>query len=178
MTTDRLHVSGPDRRERIAGFVLRLFNPLAERMIARGVPTGAPNVLLTVRGRRTGVARTTPIGMLRFRGRRFVQASYGEAGWARNLRAAGDATVTEGAHQEVVRAVELPPDEAGAILRQALAPYHRSRVLRALLGPRTRPPAALLRKYRIRIDDTPEEYAAEARRHPIFELRPMVGTAA
>jgi hypothetical protein len=41
-----------------------------------------------------------------------------------------------------------------------------------LLGSRVRPPVALLRRYRIRIDDTPQDYLAEARRHPLFELRP------
>jgi hypothetical protein len=71
-----------------------------------------------------------------------------------------------------VRAVELPPEEAGAILRRALESFRRSRVLRALLGPRARPPIGVLWRYRVRIDDTLEEYVAEARRHPLFELRP------
>jgi hypothetical protein len=71
-----------------------------------------------------------------------------------------------------VQAIELPPEEAGALLRRALQPYRHSRLLRALLGPRWRPPVALLRRYRIRVDDTLEEYVAEARRHPLFELRP------
>jgi hypothetical protein len=110
--------------------------------------------------------------MLEFDGRRFVQASYGEAGWAANLRAAGDAIITDHGRRVPVQAVELPPEEAGAILRRALQPFRRSRLLRALLGPRWRPPVALLRRYRIRVDDTPEEYVAEARRHPLFELRP------
>ncbi len=161
----------PVLRERLAGQFLRLCNPLAMRMIAAGVSTGAPNVLLTVPGRRSGIERTTPVGMLELDGRRFVQANYGEAGWARNLRAAGEATITHGGGRVAVQAIELPPDEAGAILRHALQPFHRSRLLRALLGPRARPPVALLRRYRIRVDDTLGEYVAEAGRHPLFELR-------
>jgi deazaflavin-dependent oxidoreductase (nitroreductase family) len=172
MTAHRPSRPQPDLRERVAAQVLRLFNPLARRLIAAGLPTGAPNILLTVRGRRSGQPRTVPVGLLELDGRRFVQAAYGAAGWAANLRAAGEATMTEHGRRVPVQAVELPPEEAGAILRRALQPFRRSRLLRALLGPRWRPPVALLRRYRIRVDDTPEEYVAEARRHPLFELRP------
>jgi deazaflavin-dependent oxidoreductase (nitroreductase family) len=160
-----------DLRQRAGGRLLRMINPLARRMIAAGMPTGAPNVLLTVRGRRSGKPRTVPVGMIEFDGRMFVQASYGESGWVQNLRVAGEATVTEHHRDLQVIPVELPPDEAAAILRRILAPYRRSRLLRALLGPRFRPPIGILSRYRIRIDDTPEEYLAEARRHPLFELR-------
>ncbi len=172
MTADRPSRSRPDLRERVAAQVLRLFNPLARRLISAGMPTGAPNILLTVRGRRSGKPRTVPVSMLEFDGRRFVQASYGESGWAANLRAAGEATITDHGRRVPVQAVELPPEEAGAILRRALQPFRRARLLRALLGQRWRPPVGLLRRYRIRVDDTPEEYVADARRHPLFELRP------
>ena len=64
------------------------------------------------------------------------------------------------------------------MLRDALAPFHRSHVLRTLLGPTVRPPAAIQYRYHFRIDDTPDEYVAEARRHPLFELRrPMSSNA-
>jgi len=160
-----------DFRQRAGGRLLRLLNPLARRMIAAGMPTGAPNVLLTVRGRRSGKPRTVPVSMVELDGRMFVQASYGESGWVQNLRVAGEATLTEHHRHLHVKTVELPPDEAAAILRRILEPYRRSRLLRALLGPRFRPPIGVLSRYRIRIDDTPEEYLAEARRHPLFELR-------
>jgi deazaflavin-dependent oxidoreductase (nitroreductase family) len=137
------------------------------------VPTGAPNILLIVRGRRSGIERTTPVGMLDFDGRWYVQASYGAAGWARNLRAAGEATVIHpGGRRSPVHAVEVPPEKAATILQRALEPYRQLHLLRRLLGPRVRPPVAVLRRYRIRIDDTPEDYLADARRHPLFELRP------
>jgi hypothetical protein len=125
-----------------------------------------------VRGRRSGRPHTIPVSLLELDGRRFVQASYGATGWAVNLRAAGEAIMTEHGRITPVQAVELPSEEAGAILRRALQPYRRSLLLRALLGPRYRPPVALLRQYRIRVDETPEEYVAEARRHPLFELSP------
>jgi len=176
MTDDPRSPAPLDWRSRVAGRFLRMSNPLARRFIGAGIPTGAPNILLTVRGRRSGKPRTIPVGLLEFDSRTFVQSSYGETGWVMNLRAAGEATVTHSGGRRVpVRAVELPPDEAGAILLRALATYRRSRLLRALLGSQARPPIAILWRYRIRIDDTLEEYVAEARRHPLFELRPIAG---
>src|SRR6266568_5155254 len=105
MTGDRPSSARPDLRERIARRFFRVVNPLARRMIPAGVATGAPNILLIVRGRRSGIERTTPVAMLDFDGHSYVQASYGATGWARNLRAAGEATIipplisTIGGHQ-------------------------------------------------------------------------------
>jgi deazaflavin-dependent oxidoreductase (nitroreductase family) len=125
-------------------------------MIPAGVPTGAPNILLIVRGRRSGIERTTPVAMLDFDGHSYVQASYGAMGWARNLRAAGEATIIySGGRSCPVHAIEVPSDEAAAILRRVLEPYRQLGFVRRLLGSRVRPPVALLRRYRIRIDDTP-----------------------
>jgi deazaflavin-dependent oxidoreductase (nitroreductase family) len=164
----------PDLRQRIGGRLLRLVNPLTSRMISAGMPTGAPNILLTVRGRKSGEPRTIPVGIVEVEGRRFIQSTYGETGWVRNLRAAGAATITDGERSEPVLAIELPPDQGGAILRHALERYHRSRLLRALFGPRFRPPIGALWQIHLRVDDTLEEYIAEARRHPLFELRRVV----
>jgi deazaflavin-dependent oxidoreductase (nitroreductase family) len=165
--------SGLDIRSRVGGRLLRLVNPLVRRLIPAGLPTGAPNVLLTTHGRRSGKLRTVPVGLLELDGRSFVQSSYGEIGWVANLRANDEATVMHpGGRPIPVQAIELGPDEGGAVLRRALQPFRRSRVLRALLGPHFRPPIGVLWRLRIRVDDTIEEYTAEARRHPLFELRP------
>ena len=173
MTGDSASDARPDLRERIARRFLRLVNPLARRLIPAGVPTGAPNILLIVRGRRSGIEHTTPVAMLDIDGHSYVQASYGAAGWARNLRAAGEATIIHpGGGRSPVHAIEVSPEEAAAILRSVLEPYRQLRLLRRLLGSRVRPPVALLRRYRIRIDDAPQDYLAEAERHPLFELRP------
>lgn len=162
-----------DIRNRVGGRLLRLVNPLARRLIPAGLPTGAPNVLLTTHGRRSGKLRTVPVGLLELDGRSFVQSSYGEIGWVANLRADGEATVIHpGGRSIPVRAIELSPEEGGAVLRRALQPFRRSRVMRTLLGPHFRPPIGVLWQLRIRVDDTLEEYTTEARRHPLFELRP------
>jgi deazaflavin-dependent oxidoreductase (nitroreductase family) len=174
MAADDAAPAGLPPWNRVAGRVLRLFNPLARRMISAGIPTGAPNVLLTVRGRRSGRPRTVPVAMLELDGAWFVHATYGETGWVANLRAAGEATVTRsGGRRVAVRAVELSPEEAGALQQRALAPFRRSRVFRALLGPHGRGPVGIMWAFRIRIDDTIEEYTAAARRYPLFELRPQ-----
>jgi deazaflavin-dependent oxidoreductase (nitroreductase family) len=169
------HLASPklDLRNRAAGRFLRLANPIARRLIPAGLPTGAPNVLLAMRGRRSGRIRSVPLGILELGGRSFVQASYGETGWVANLRANGEATVTHpGGRGAPVQAIELEPEEAGAVLQRALQRFPRSRVVGALLGPRFRPPIGVLLTLRIRIDDTLDEYTEEARRHPLFELRP------
>jgi deazaflavin-dependent oxidoreductase (nitroreductase family) len=148
----------------------RVFGPLIRWAIRRGI--AGPNVLVTVRGRRSGRPRTTPVAMLELGDARYLQASFGDVAWVRNLRAAGEARVARGRWSEMCGATELPPEIAGPLMRTALAPFHRSRLVGALLGPTIRPPVAVLYRYRLRIDDTPEEYVAEARRHPLFELQP------
>jgi hypothetical protein len=49
-----------DPRERFARQFLRVANPLVRRLMSAGVPTGRWNILLTVRGRRSGMPRATP----------------------------------------------------------------------------------------------------------------------
>jgi deazaflavin-dependent oxidoreductase (nitroreductase family) len=174
MTADQAARAKLNPRNRVAGWFLRPFDPLARWMISAGIPTGAPNVLLTVRGRRSGKLRTVPVAMLDLEGAWFVQACFGETGWVANLRAAGEAIVTRSGGRRVpVRAVELSPEEGGAVLERALSQFRRSRVFRALYGPHARGPVGVMWAFRIRMDDTLEEHTAAARRYPLFELRPM-----
>lgn len=159
---------------RFAGRMLRLFNPVARWMISSGIPTGAPNVILTVRGRRSGKLRSVPVAMLEHAGAWYVHACYGQTGWVANLRASGEAEVTRPGGQRVpVRAIELSPEEAAAVQQRALAPFRRSRLFRTLLGSRGRGPVGVMWAFRVRVDDTLEEYTAAAQRFPLFELRPV-----
>jgi hypothetical protein len=66
----------------------------------------------------------------------------------------------EGRRSDGCRPTELPPETAGHLMRTALAPFHRYRLAGAILGPAIYPPAAVLYRYRVRIDDTPVEYDA------------------
>jgi deazaflavin-dependent oxidoreductase (nitroreductase family) len=101
-----------------------LLNPIARRLIAVGVPMG-PDVLITVRGRRTGLPRTTAVAVAEISGRLWLVSPWGEVNWARNLRAAGRATLTARRQETKVTAVELGPTEAVEFFRDILAPYLR-----------------------------------------------------
>jgi len=156
---------------------IRLVGPLLVRAIRAGLPAG-PNVLLTVRGRSSGLPRTVPVALLELPAGRFVQSPYGDVQWVHNLRTAGEAEVTAAGRSRKVSAVELMPEAAAPILREAIARNPRSVLLRRLLGPVDRPPVAVLHFFRLRVDTTLDEYVAEARRHPVFELRPVETIAA
>lgn len=162
--------SGVDIRQRVATPIFRWMGPLVRLLLRHGL--GEPNVLLTVRGRRSGQPRTTPVAMLELGDRRFVEASFGEVDWVRNLRASGEAHIRRGRWSQTVQAVELPPETAGLLLRDALAGFRQRRWLRRLLGPSVRPPAAILYRYRLRIDEQLDDYVIHARRCPLFELPP------
>lgn len=52
--------------------------------------------LLTVRGRKTGQLRTTPVDVMETGGQRWLVADYGPANWVHNARAAGEVTLSRG----------------------------------------------------------------------------------
>ncbi len=64
---------------------VKVFNPIARRILNRG-PLLGPNALITVRGRKSGLPRTTPIALVEIDGRRWVIGTFGEVNWVRNLR--------------------------------------------------------------------------------------------
>jgi deazaflavin-dependent oxidoreductase (nitroreductase family) len=74
--------------------------------------------LLTVRGRKSGLPRTIPIAIIEQNGKRYVGSVYGIVDWVRNLRAAGEATLTRGRRSETVTVRELPQGEAALVLRE------------------------------------------------------------
>jgi deazaflavin-dependent oxidoreductase (nitroreductase family) len=144
------------RPVRVPSFV-GLFNPIARRVLRAGAFMG-PNALLTVRGRKSGVARTTPVALVEIDGRRWVIGAFGETNWVRNLRAAGEATLSVGRRREEVRARELDVEARAAFFREVVGPYvRRLRVgglLLAVLGAR----------------DILADPAGAARKRPVFEL--------
>jgi deazaflavin-dependent oxidoreductase (nitroreductase family) len=143
-------------------FLVGLFNPIARRMLRGGMPMG-PNALLTVRGRTSGLDRTTPVAVVSIDGHRWVIATFGDTNWARNLRAAGQATVTVNRRAEAVAARELSATEAEVFYRDTLVPYVSSIPLglgRFMLG-------SILGAKEMLTDPH-----AAALHHPVFELRP------
>ncbi len=102
-----------------------LFNPLLRSLLAAGVPLG-PNGLVTIRGRKSGLPRTTPVAIIQVSGRRWIWAPWGEVHWVRNLREAGRATIAKHGRKEDVSATELDPTERVAFFRDVLGPLARS----------------------------------------------------
>ena len=103
---------------------IKVFNAIAKPLLAIGVPM-AFNGLLTVPGRKTGKPRTTALAIVDVDGRRWVWSPWGEVHWVRNLRAAGQATITFRRREEEVRAFELGPEQRVAFFRDTLTPIAR-----------------------------------------------------
>jgi deazaflavin-dependent oxidoreductase (nitroreductase family) len=140
--------------------IVHRLNPLIERLLRLGVPMG-PNVLMSVRGRKSGELRTFPVALLEAEGRKFLFSPFGEVNWVHNLRAAGTATIQRGRREQHVDAVEIAPDEAAPVLEAGLRPVLRMPLFGPMIGG----------WYGIDRRSTADDYLAAARRHPAFELR-------
>jgi deazaflavin-dependent oxidoreductase (nitroreductase family) len=100
-------------------FFMHMGNILATTLVRAGVKIG-PIHLLTVRGRKSGEPRTTPIAVVEQDGQRYLIAPFGAVNWVRNLQAAGEATLTHGRRSEAITVVELAPEAAGPVLKRSL----------------------------------------------------------
>jgi deazaflavin-dependent oxidoreductase (nitroreductase family) len=103
---------------------VRLGNLFTTTLLRAGVRLngfGRPMYLLTVRGRKSGQPRTTPVVVIEQDGQRYLVSPYGIVDWVRNLRAAGQAILTRGRREERVQALELPSREAALALKKLLA---------------------------------------------------------
>ena len=136
-----------------------IFTPISRSILGTRAPMGF-NGLITIRGRKSGLPRTTPLAIIEVSGRRWVWAPWGEVQWVRNLRAAGRATITVRRRTEEVRATELDPTQRVAFFRDTLGPVART----IPFG------RAFIRIVDGTDLDNPEE-AAEGRR--VFELHPL-----
>ena len=113
-----------------------------------------PNyALLTVRGRRSGQERSTPVRPVEYDGQRWLVAPYGEVGWVRNVRAAGEATLTTRGQTQRVQLVAADASTAGPVLQK---------YIRAV--PATRP------YFDVDPKDPVEQFTTEAARHPVFRI--------
>lgn len=139
--------------------LVRVSNGVVSRLARLGLPLG-PNVLLTVRGRRTGTPHSTPVAIVRVAGRRWVQSPFGEVQWTRNLRAAGEATLTKGRHSEQVTATRLSEEEAAAFYRDVLGPDLARSPISRLIG------------HALGLTALVADPEAAAATHAVFELHP------
>ncbi len=132
---------------------VRMGNVLTTTLVRAGFKVGLIH-LLTVRGRKSGQPRTTPIAVVEQDGKRYLAAPYGVVDWVRNLRAAGEATLTRGRRSEAVKAIELSEGEAGLVLKEIIKggnPFGRY--------------------FDVTVESSREDFERAAVRHPVFVLQ-------
>jgi deazaflavin-dependent oxidoreductase (nitroreductase family) len=116
-------------------------------------------VVLTVPGRKSGKPRPTPITPMKIDGKRYVVTGFPGADWVRNIRAADNATLTQGRRTERMQMVELSPEEARPLLR---------------VFPIEVPTGVgFMKRSGLVQDGTPDEFEALAGRCPVFRLDPI-----
>ncbi len=157
--TDRIAAAGVPALSAHAPRSVTLLSPILKFLLTAGVPLG-PNRFVTIRGRKSGLPRSTPLAVIQVDGRRWVWSPWGEVQWVRNLRAAGRAIVRTDGRQVEVNATELGSAERIAFFRDILGPLARS----------TRGGMTFARVVDgVDLDDP--EGAAQGR--VVFELRPL-----
>jgi deazaflavin-dependent oxidoreductase (nitroreductase family) len=130
------------------------FGDAVFRVLARaGI---GPAHLLTTRGRKTGRLRSNPVILVEHDNRRWLVAPYGAVSWVLNARAAGRVTLRRGRDVREYGIRPAGPAEAAPVLKRYVAV------------------ASATRPYFQAAKDSPvQAFAAEADRHPVFELTPL-----
>ncbi|MCK0175794.1 nitroreductase family deazaflavin-dependent oxidoreductase [Mycolicibacterium sp. F2034L] len=140
---------------------LKPFNKVVISSAKLGLPIFGKEgpMILTVTGRKTGRARTTPITPMYVDGKRYVVGGFPGADWVRNARANPEVTLTQNRRVERVRMVEMSADEARPLLRQfpTLVPTG----------------VDFMKNAGLVTDATPDEFEALAGRCAVFRFDPI-----
>jgi deazaflavin-dependent oxidoreductase (nitroreductase family) len=139
---------------------IRSANHLVGPLIKAGLPMGSM-ALLTVRGRRSGTPRTTPVYLSSHGEGWSLGSPFGAVDWVKNLRAAGVAEITMRRKTLRVESHELGLEEAAPLLKASLA--EAGPVARKVLGG----------YFDVPFDAPLTEWTIEAKRHPTFVLLPL-----
>ena len=141
--------------------ILKPMNKVFIALLRLGIPISRHEspVVLTVPGRKTGKPRSTPVTPMHIDGKRYVVNGYPGADWVDNVRAADNATLTQGRRTEEVRMVELSADEARPILRQ--------------FPIQVRTGVDIMKRSGVLTEGTPEELEGLAGRLPVFRIDPI-----
>jgi len=113
----------------------RVFNSAVAALTRAGVSVWGSRVL-AVRGRTSGLWRTTPVNPLTLNGERYLVAPRGETQWVRNMRAAGGGELRVGRRAEPFTATELADADKPPVLRLPQALEVRDRHVLPGRGPR------------------------------------------
>lgn len=100
-------------------FTRHVFNRTVAALTRLGLSVWGSRILV-VRGRSTGLPRSTPVNLLTYDGERYLVAPRGHTQWVRNLRVAGDGELRLGRRTEPFTAQELGDDEKVEVLRAYL----------------------------------------------------------
>lgn len=95
----------------------RIANWPVKRLLGLGVPL-MNTWLLTVEGRKTGRNHTIPVTIAEHNGNRHLVATRGEVNWVKNVRAAGEVTLSRGRSYQVLPVTELEPEAAAPVLKK------------------------------------------------------------
>jgi deazaflavin-dependent oxidoreductase (nitroreductase family) len=135
----------------------RVMNPLVLAMTRLGLSVWGSRILET-RGRRSGLARRTPVNLLDIEGRHYLVSPRGETDWVRNVRSdEGRLTLILGRRRHEHVAQELADGDKGPVLR------------------------AYLRKWKMEVgvffdgvtaDSSEQDLMGIAADHPVFLLSP------
>jgi deazaflavin-dependent oxidoreductase (nitroreductase family) len=102
------------------GFITRrVMNPSIAGLARLGISLYGSRIL-SVRGRKTGEWRRTPVNPLTLGGERFLVAARGHVQWTKNLRATGEGELRLGRQTEHFTATEVPDADKPTILRAYL----------------------------------------------------------
>lgn len=135
--------------------ITRLANVIFATMTRRGRGAGY-RYILTVQGRRSGVARSTPVDVMEVDGQRWLVAPYGDVNWVKNARAAGQIELSRGGTSSRWKAVEVRGPEAVPAIRHYIASV---------------PVTAAY--WEVTADSPDEAVVAASEQHPAFRLTPL-----
>jgi deazaflavin-dependent oxidoreductase (nitroreductase family) len=97
----------------------QFFNNVVARMTKMGVSVWGSRVL-SVRGRKSGEMRSTPVNLLTVDGQRYLVSPRGHSQWVRNIRVVGEGELRVGRRVERFVPTELADADKPAILRAYL----------------------------------------------------------
>lgn len=139
---------------------VKIANIMTRNLLRIGIPLNGPGrspmYLLTVRGRKSGQPRTTPIATIEQNGVRYLMTPYGTVDWVRNLRSASEGTLMQQRRPETFRACELPPHEGATVIHRFVA---------------TGNPIAKF--FNIAPDASDRDFVKLAMQHPVFRVEPI-----
>jgi deazaflavin-dependent oxidoreductase (nitroreductase family) len=100
-------------------FTNNVFNPLIQGAMKLGISMRGSRTL-SVRGRKSGQWRSTPVNPLPLDGERYLVAPRGDTQWVRNIRVSGEGVLKLGRKSETIQVEEVPDEAKVPILRAYL----------------------------------------------------------